>query len=131
MYIKGIAAREIPSADDAGEQPLPSRAMARTNFPKGRAWMMAGPRAGEVLELDAVVTLIGQAPTEAAVLTRRPRGYFITHVCGRRTPRVNGRAIGNTPLLVKHGDVVESGGEKLEFTLDELDRRKTPASRRS
>jgi hypothetical protein len=33
-------------------------------------------------------------------------------------------------LLLKHGDVVDVGSEKLEFTLDELDRRKTAQRRR-
>jgi pSer/pThr/pTyr-binding forkhead associated (FHA) protein len=132
MYISPLAAR---AADDAAlpprpDAPLPARATARTNFPKGRAWMMAGPRAGQVLELEAVVELFGNAPREAAVLTRRPRGYYVAQVCGRRSARVNGRAIGDAPLLVKHGDIVEIGSEKLEFTLDELDRRKTPVRRR-
>ena len=132
MYISPLAARagDGVAQPRAGDPALSARASARTNFPRGRAWMMAGPRAGQVLELDSVVTLFGSALHEAAVLTRRPRGYYLAHVCGRRAPRVNGQSIGDAPLLVKHGDIVEVGAEKLEFTLDELDRRKTPARRR-
>ena len=66
----------------------------------------------------------------SAVVTRRPRGYYVTHVSGRRHPRVNGQAIGKDPLLLKHGDVVDLGSEKLEFALDEHDRRETAQSRR-
>jgi hypothetical protein len=92
--------------------------------------MMAGARAGEVLDLERVVVLFGKPGEQSAVVTRRPRGYFVTHVHGRRYPRVNGRPIGREPLLLKHGDVVDVGSEKLEFTLDELDRRKTAQRRR-
>jgi pSer/pThr/pTyr-binding forkhead associated (FHA) protein len=134
MYIPGIAVRQPPDAaapaPAEGELALPARAVPRTNFPRGHAWMMAGPRAGQVLELDAIVTLFGKAGAQSAVVTRRPRGYYVTHVSGRRFPRVNGRAIGDAPLLLKHGDIVEVGGEKLEFTLDEDDRPRTPARRR-
>ena len=52
---------------------------------------------------------------------RRPLGYYVTHVEGRRLPRVNGQPIGREPRLLKHGDIVEAGDERLEFTLDEQD----------
>lgn len=134
MFIPGLAERE--ASDPAspppieGELPLPARATPRTNFPRGTAWMMAGPRAGDVVELDAVVSLFGKPSEQSAVITRRPRGYYVTHVSGRRYPRVNGRTIGKEPLLLKHGDIVDAGSEKLEFSLDEADRQKTARRRR-
>jgi pSer/pThr/pTyr-binding forkhead associated (FHA) protein len=134
MYIPGLSQREAsdPATPNPieGELPLPARATPRTNFPRGSAWMMAGPRAGEVLELDAVVALFGKPTEQSAVVTRRPRGYYVTHVSGRRYPRVNGHTIGREPLLLKHGDVVDVGSEKLEFSLDELDRQKAAQRRR-
>lgn len=134
MYIPGLLERAASDpatpAPIEGELPLPARTTPRTNFPKGSAWMMAGPRAGQVVELDAVVTLFGRPAERSAVVTRRPRGYYVTHVSGLRHPRVNGQAIGKDPLLLKHGDVVDLGSEKLEFALDELDRRKTAQRRR-
>ncbi|HVE51332.1 MAG TPA: FHA domain-containing protein [Casimicrobiaceae bacterium] len=131
MYIPAIlepSAHDASSASSASE--LASRSTARSNFPRGSAWMMAGPRAGASLELDALVTLFG-TPSSSAVITRRPRGYYVTHVVGPDSPRVNDRPIGNEPLLLKHGDVVEVGEEKLEFTLDEADRSKAPVARRA
>ena len=76
------------------------------------------------------MALFGKPDEQCAVVTRRPRGYFVTHVAGRRFPRVNGRAIGAEPLLLKHGDVIDVGSEKLEFSLDERDRDKAPRRRR-
>jgi pSer/pThr/pTyr-binding forkhead associated (FHA) protein len=134
MYIPGLAGREASDpaapAPAEGELPLPARVAPRTNFPKGSAWMMAGPRAGQTLELEAVVTLFGKPGERCAVVTRRPRGYYVTHVAGRRYTEVNGQRIGREPLLLKHGDLVDAGSEKLEFTLDERDRPRTPSRRR-
>lgn len=134
MFIAGIGERTASDPQTPmpieGELPLPARATPRTNFPRGAAWMMAGPRAGQVVDLEAVVTLFGRPSEQSAVVTRRPRGYYVTHVSGRRYPRVNGQTIGKDALLLKHGDIVDLGSEKLEFSLEELDRRKTPRKRR-
>jgi hypothetical protein len=48
---------------------------------------------------------------------RRPPGYFITHVEGNKTARVNGQAIGSETHALQEGDVIEVGQEKLEFFL--------------
>jgi pSer/pThr/pTyr-binding forkhead associated (FHA) protein len=52
-----------------------------------------------------------------AVLTRRPQGYFITHVEGPNPPTVNGQAIGTAPHALKDHDLVELAGVKMEFFL--------------
>ena len=123
MLIEGLSAQLRDSPPIFGNLPMPVAGTVRTNFPKGRVWMGAGPRAGEVIELDRVVTMFGQPGVAAAVVVRRPLGYFLTHVEGRRMTRVNGRAIGRDTRLLQHGDIVEAGGERLEFTLDEDHRR--------
>ena len=125
MYIAGlpgIAAQDPVNPATPGNVSMPSTGTARTNFPKGRVWMGAGPRAGEVIELARVVTMFGRL-REQAVVTRRPLGYYLTYVEGRRFPRVNGAALGREPRLLRHGDLVEVADERLEFTLDEDDRR--------
>jgi len=52
---------------------------------------------------------------QVAVLTRRPQGYFITHVEGAQRPTVNGQAIGTAPHPLKDHDLVEIAGIKMEF----------------
>jgi len=64
------------------------------------------------------VATFGRPGNALAVVTRRPHGYFITHVEGRRYPRVNRRSIGKEARLLHHGDVIEVADEKLEFLLD-------------
>jgi len=127
MLIEGLAVPDAATAgvavSFAGAAPMPTAGTARMHFPRGRVWMGAGPRAGEVIELDRVVNMFGRVGTATAVLVRRPLGYYVSHVEGRRPPRVNGRTIGREAWLLKHGDIVEAGDERLEFTLDEQDRR--------
>ena len=103
--------------------PMPVTGTVRAHFPRARVWMGAGPRAGEVIDLERVVTLFGRHESASAVVVRRPLGYYLSHVQGRRFPRVNGRTIGHDTRLLQHGDIVEAGDERLEFTLDEEDRR--------
>ena len=55
---------------------------------------------------------------QLAVVTRRPHGYFITHVEGLRFPRVNHQSIGRESRMLNSGDVFEVADEKLEFFLD-------------
>ena len=54
---------------------------------------------------------------QVAVLTRRPQGYFITHVEGANRPTVNGQQIGPAPTALKDHDVIELAGVKMEFFL--------------
>src|SRR5919106_22245 len=53
MLIEGLSVSRLAQLRDAaappvGNVPMPVAGTARTNFPKGRVWMGAGPRAGEV-----------------------------------------------------------------------------------
>ena len=58
-----------------------------------------------------------QAGRAGGGLTRRPQGYFITHVEGASRPNVNGQQIGPAPARAQGHDVIELGGVKMEFFL--------------
>ena len=68
---------------------------------------------GDKIEL----TTLGKPGVQVAVLTRRPQGYFITHVEGAKRPTVNGQEIGAAPHSLKDHDVIELAGIKMEFFL--------------
>jgi FHA domain len=122
MLVAGLYA----SGDDAGhergsvagELRVPSARTGRVHFPKGQVRAVAGSLAGKVIELDRVVALFGKPGDQLAVVTRRPHGYFITHVEGRRFPRVNHQSLGKGSRMLNSGDVIEVADEKLEFFLD-------------
>jgi len=90
---------------------------AKSGHPLGAIQILSGGNAGKELELAKPLTTLGKPGVQVAVLTRRPQGYFITHVEGANPPTVNGQAIGTAPHALKDHDVVELAGVKMEFFL--------------
>ena len=85
--------------------------------PLGSIQVLSGSNAGKELELIKPLTTLGKPGIQVAVLTRRPQGYFITHVEGANRPSVNGQQIGTAPHALKDHDVIELAGVKMEFFL--------------
>lgn len=90
---------------------------ANANFPLGCVKGLEGTHAGQTLELSRPLATFGKTGVQVAVLNRRPHGYSITHVEGKKRPLVNGRSIGDEPQALQEGDEIEVGGEKLRFFL--------------
>jgi len=121
----GIADKEAPKstpapAPAAAAAPAPASAAAAPRpggQPLGAIQLLSGANAGKELELTKPLTTLGKPGVQVAVLTRRPQGYFITHVEGSNRPTVNGQAIGAAPHSLKDHDVIELAGVKMEFFL--------------
>jgi len=77
--------------------------------------VLTGPNAGKELELVKNLTTLGKPGTQVAVLTKRPNGYFITHVEGESFPLVNGKALSSQAHQLNEHDVIELAGVKMEF----------------
>jgi len=95
----------------------PAAPVAKSGHPLGAIQIMTGGNAGKELELGKPLTTLGKPGVQVAVLTRRPQGYFITHVEGASPPTVNGQAIGTAPHALKDHDLIELAGVKMEFFL--------------
>ena len=109
-----------PPAAAPAPAPAPAPAVPaapRTGQPLGAIQILSGASAGKELELTKPLTTLGKPGVQVAVLTRRPQGYFITHVEGARQPQVNGQAIGTAPCALKDHDLIELAGVKMEFFL--------------
>ena len=52
---------------------------------------MSGPGVGKELPLIKSLTTLGKPGVQVAVITKRPQGYFITHVECANFPVLNGR----------------------------------------
>ena len=102
------------AAAPAAAAPAPALA-AKSPHPLGAIQIMTGGNAGKELELAKPLTTLGKPGVQVAVLTRRPQGYFITHVEGANPPTVNGQAIGTAPHALKDHDLIELAGVKMEF----------------
>ena len=101
-------AAAAPAATPAAAAPKPAQ-------PLGAIQLLSGGNAGKELELSKPLTTLGKPGVLVAVLTRRPPGYFITHVEGAQRPTVNGQPIGSAPHALKDHDLVEIAGIKMEF----------------
>jgi pSer/pThr/pTyr-binding forkhead associated (FHA) protein len=116
----GIADKDpkpAPAAAPAAAVPASATATApaRPAQPMGAIQLLSGANAGKELELNKPLTTLGKPGVQVAVLTRRPQGYFITHVEGSSRPAVNGQQIGAAPHALKDHDVIELAGVKMEF----------------
>ena len=100
---------ERPAAPSAPPPP------PRPAQPLGAIQLISGASAGKELELTKPLTTLGKPGVQVAVLTRRPQGYFITHVEGATQPSVNGQSIGTAPHALKDHDLIELAGVKMEF----------------
>jgi predicted component of type VI protein secretion system len=77
--------------------------------------VLNGASMGKELVLSKALTTLGKPGVQVAVITKRPQGYFITHVEGETFPSVNGASVGGQAYPLKDHDVVELAGIKMEF----------------
>lgn len=96
------------------EAPKPATA-SPAQAPVGKLQVLNGASAGKELMLTKALTTLGKPGVQVAVITKRPQGYFITHVEGANFPNVNGSSVGAQAHPLNDHDVVELAGIKMEF----------------
>lgn len=106
-------AAPTPAANAGSGQPVPTAAGDIT----GRIQVLNGTSSGRELILNKALTTLGKPGVQVAVITKRPNGYFITHVEGVTFPIVNGTSTGAQAFALKDHDVIELAGVKMEFYL--------------
>jgi hypothetical protein len=77
--------------------------------------VLSGAAAGRTLDLTKNLTTIGKPGLQVAVITKRPNGYFITHVEGATYPTLNGASLGAQAHPLGDHDLIEIAGVKMEF----------------
>jgi pSer/pThr/pTyr-binding forkhead associated (FHA) protein len=77
--------------------------------------LLSGGNTGKEMQLTKPLTTLGKPGVQVAVITRRPQGFFITHVEGANKPIVNGKAIEQQAHALKDHDIIELAGVKVEF----------------
>ena len=125
MIIKpgsaSAAVAAAKAAEDAGAAAAPTPqagAPAASGMPLGRLTVLNGPIAGKELELTKALITLGKPGTQVAVISRRPQGYFLTHIeSSGGFPVVNGAEIGAKAYQLKDGDTIELASIKMEFSL--------------
>jgi pSer/pThr/pTyr-binding forkhead associated (FHA) protein len=124
MIIKpgsaSAAVAAAKAAEDAGVEASPQSASApaaSSGMPLGRLTVLNGPIAGKELELTKALITLGKPGTQVAVISRRPQGYFLTHIeSDGGFPVVNGAEVGAKAYQLKDGDLIELASIKMEFS---------------
>ena len=82
---------------------------------QGAIQLLSGANVGKELILTKALTTLGKPGVQVAVITRRPQGFFITHVEGSSFPVVNGKPLDAQAHPLNDHDVIEIAGTKMEF----------------
>ncbi|HEU4622025.1 MAG TPA: FHA domain-containing protein [Burkholderiaceae bacterium] len=93
-----------------------------------RIVIMDGPNAGRELQITKALTTLGRPGVQVAVITRRPNGYFITHVEGAHYPIVNGKVLGAEACALHDNDMIELSSTRMQFRLSALGANAQPES---
>lgn len=115
------AAKPAPAAAPVASAPVPqptaaaATAAAHSSMREAAIQVLSGAAAGRTLDLVKTLTTVGKPGLQVAVITRRPNGFFITHVEGANFPTVNGVALGGQASQLSDHDLVEIAGIKMEF----------------
>jgi pSer/pThr/pTyr-binding forkhead associated (FHA) protein len=104
------AVASAPAAPAARPTPAPAAQQKR-----GAVKILSGSIAGRELELTKPLTTLGKPGVQVAVLTRRPQGFFVTHVEGAHFPVVNGKTLDAQAHMLNDHDILELAGVKMEF----------------
>jgi predicted component of type VI protein secretion system len=104
-----VAAQSSPAAPVAPAKPATA--------PQAALQLLSGANAGKELDLTKPLTTLGKPGVQVAVITRRPQGFFITHVEGASFPVVNGKVLDAQAHSLNDHDVIELAGIKMEFFL--------------
>ncbi len=106
----GITAASVATAAASAPAPAPEAPVRRAMLK-----LLSGGNAGKEMELTKPLTTLGKPGVQVAVITRRPQGFFITHVEGANKPIVNGNQIELQAHALNDRDMIELAGVKVEF----------------
>lgn len=111
------APRPAPAAPPPAPAPAAPPPMTAGGTPLREAviQVLSGAAAGRTLDLTKNLTTIGKPGLQVAVITKRPNGYFITHVEGATYPTLNGASLGAQAHALGDHDLIEIAGVKMEF----------------
>ncbi len=102
---------QAPAREPAAAPPAASTGGLR----EAAIQVLSGAAAGRTLDLTKNLTTVGKPGLQVAVITKRPNGYFITHVEGATYPTLNGASLGGQAHPLNDHDLIEIAGVKMEF----------------
>lgn len=87
----------------------------KNKFPLGGVMDLKSEHPDDKVLINSVLQTFGEPGKQLIVISRRPHGYYVTHVEGRKFPKVNGKSIGTEPYPLHDNDVINTGDINLKF----------------
>lgn len=116
MIIRPSALSAAAQAKTADEGLEAAQAMkSQGEAPPAGLKLMSGPNEGRSMDLIKALTSLGKPGVQVASISKRPDGYYLTHVEGATTPKVNDSDVGTTAYKLNDKDTVELAGIKIQF----------------
>jgi len=118
-----LRANESSTSIDIHPVTEQSEKTAATPAPAGEAgkqgWLqiLNGQNLGKTLSLNRSMTNLGKPGVATAVITRRHDGYFISHLEGKKSPKLGGQEIGDRSVKLEDGDTITIGNIQMQFYL--------------
>lgn len=94
---------------------LSSARSVKASFPLGGVKGVKGEYNGQEILISRPLKTFGQPGLQVAMISRRPHGYYVTHVEGKKLTKLNGKSIGSQPHPLRENDLVEVANQKLIF----------------
>ncbi|MHB8455113.1 MAG: FHA domain-containing protein [Acidiferrobacterales bacterium] len=109
-----IRGTEAPAA--AGARPV--AAAAPKDSRQGSLFVLSGTNNGKRIDLTKAVTNLGRAGKMAGIISRNASGgYTILPGTESEKPKLNGVKVGPRGEELKHGDIIELAGMRMQFNL--------------
>jgi hypothetical protein len=81
--------------------------------------VISGSSAGLEVPVVKAVTTFGKPGVAVVSVAHRRNGFFVAHLAGGHTPRVNDRPLGADAVQLMDGDLLELAGTRMRFLLRE------------
>ena len=95
-----------------------NKAPLLTPLPIGKVQMLNGSFVGRQVDLNKILTTLGQPGVQVIAITRRNDGFFIVQVENKKSepPKVNGEPLSHNARQLVDNDMVEMLGIKMVFS---------------
>jgi pSer/pThr/pTyr-binding forkhead associated (FHA) protein len=111
----GMGGHASPAMPQAAPHTPASSGFGGLGIASASIKVLNGAAAGREVVLTKVVTTVGKPGVQVASITKRPSGYVFAHVEGALRPSVNGQAVGEQAVPLRHGDLIELAGTEMQF----------------
>ncbi|WP_353235654.1 FHA domain-containing protein [Diaphorobacter ruginosibacter] len=106
LFKPGMPLLKVPNSRPAPLMAAPLQADVK---------VLTGSAAGRQVSLVKVVTTLGKPGVAVASITKRSHGFVLAHVEGDEHPSLNGKPIGDQPVQLSDGDLIEIVGTSMRF----------------